>query len=82
MADSMPSEPASPLKRRLEGQQGTSLPTADPAAIKAEEVVPNGSIERPMEPASKRIKLEEEEGKVEKPDRREKVHGIALVKPE
>jgi hypothetical protein len=83
MAASMRPESASQLKRPLEeGQQGPSSPTIESAGVNQYRGIGNGLIEGLPEPASKRVKLGEEGSKNERSDRREKVHGIALVKAE
>jgi tRNA-dihydrouridine synthase 3 len=90
MADQMPNslEPESPLKRPLSEQQleapaQTILPE-DSTVTKAERHEKNGTMEGSMEavePAPKRMRLEETEIK-SRDDVRAKVHGIALVKSE
>jgi tRNA-dihydrouridine synthase 3 len=92
MADHIPNpvETSASLKRPLEGVQleeahpHQPILQEDSAVTKAEKVERNGSIEKPLNsegPASKKVKLEGSEEKIQS-DSRVKVHGIALVKPE
>jgi tRNA-dihydrouridine synthase 3 len=93
MADQVPKPPgpAQPPKRALEGEQlektHTPLPVLpeDSAVTKTEKVERNGAQQddtRSEEPSAKRVKLEQSEAEAPKVDSRNKVKGIALVKPE
>ena len=85
-----PSEPAQPLKRALEGEQLEKAYAPQPvlpedSAVTKAEVERNGPQQEDTsseEPSAKRVKLEQTEVEAAKVDSRNKVKGIALVKPE
>ncbi|TVY78383.1 tRNA-dihydrouridine(47) synthase [NAD(P)(+)] [Lachnellula suecica] len=97
MTDNVPNPlaPEQSLKRPAEeAQLDTSQPIlpGDSAVTKAEKIEGNGTNGHAVkaeersaeasEPPSKRVKVEEQEVKAPKTDSRDKVKGIALVKPE
>ncbi len=82
-----PLEPTQSLKRPLEGEQleEAHLPRPvlpeDSAVTKAEKIERNGVNGR-GEPAAKKVKVEQEEDVAPEASKRQKVKGIASVKPE
>lgn len=93
-----PLAPEQSLKRPLEGQQLEEAHPPQPifpedsAVTKAEKIERNGAnghtadapagVAASDEPPPKRVKVEEQEEEAPKVDTRDKVKGIALVKPE
>jgi tRNA-dihydrouridine synthase 3 len=76
-------DPEGGLKRHLESEQLLNTGTEQPST-EAPSAATNGAqieVENVKEPASKRVKLEQakEEPKI---DARDKVKGIAMIKPE
>jgi tRNA-dihydrouridine synthase 3 len=93
-----PLAPEQSLKRPFEGEQLEEAHPPQPifpedsAVTKAEKIERNGvnghtaeapaAVEASGEPPSKRVKVEEQKEDAPKVDTRDKVKGIALVKPE